>query len=210
MTPTPKLSTFSWKPAGFFVAAVKALNVWGLNDTETVKVLAACPGVPILSYQNLNVFVPQLTQLPLRRLTAPTRVSAYCINSTIAPAWLPTLTHLDIGFSNPQGVPLAAMLRRLPRLTNLALALTSSVEPSFTAEICASCPVLRVLVLFTTRAEDGEYQKQYAFDSRIVLVNAASDDDEDWNASLLGLPDFWTRAESVVDGRRGQATIQSI
>ncbi|KAJ7750312.1 hypothetical protein B0H16DRAFT_1550260 [Mycena metata] len=83
------LKLLDLKPAGFFAAAVKALNIWGLDDTQTIKVLTTCSGVQILSYENYsNDFVPraQITQLTLRRLSTLTRVFASSMTSPIAPA----------------------------------------------------------------------------------------------------------------------------
>ncbi|KAJ7044920.1 hypothetical protein C8F04DRAFT_1067011 [Mycena alexandri] len=208
------LNAIDSKPVGFFATAVKMLDLhYVTTDTIIARILAACGGVRTLAFWSRVGKAPPLDRLPLRRLTMPLELVSMSIHATTEPIWLSSLTHLDIGFASPKlpDMALTDILRRLPHLTHLALDL-SAADPVCAASICTDCPCLRILVIFTSQFEDAAcYQDAYSFDPRIVTVKQPSDlkNAKDWEAARLGLPDFWTRAENVVNGRRARAAAQS-
>ncbi|KAJ7150245.1 hypothetical protein C8R46DRAFT_499882 [Mycena filopes] len=216
------------KPADFFATAVKLLNVsYTTEASQAASFLALCPQVQVLVFHPrthlaTTVPPPHLDRLPLRRLCIPREVFATIMRSPNSePTWLSTLTHLDIGFivsglSSAVTVQLVDSLRlsRLPRLTHVALWI-SAANPVLAGAICTSCPSLRVLAM----CQDGaapridyypdftEDQAAYVFDLRIVVVGLTDlEDSGRWDAARLGRPDFWTRAEGVVDRRRARAS----
>ncbi|KAJ7150287.1 hypothetical protein C8R46DRAFT_1124513 [Mycena filopes] len=197
------LNLMELKPAGFFATTVEALRI--PYFTEMDRVLAACSGLALMVGFPLPR-VPQVNSLSLRRLCVDT-AEILDNNSTVQPTWCSTLTHLDLGFVHVEfNLQSAEMLGRLPCLTNVALNAVWTDRPLVDA-VCASCPNLRVLVIFTMDEEhDAE---EYRDVSRVVLCNATTFD-EDWDAGLFsGLPDFWIRAENVVAGRQARTQAQS-
>ncbi|KAJ7750273.1 hypothetical protein B0H16DRAFT_1550140 [Mycena metata] len=201
------LKLVDMKPAGFFATFVKALTIYNdstNSETPASAILAVCTGVQLLKcwLWEVSILPAHLDQLLLRRLSMPLNLVVKSINTT-EPAWLLTLTHLDVAVDvheeDPDASSLADILRRLPRLTNLALHFWAD-RLHHAAATCTSFPRLRVLVIFTQIEDLAEHG---ALDPRIVLVPyTAAEHAETVQAARWGLPDFWTRAESIVDERR--------
>ncbi|KAJ7750271.1 hypothetical protein B0H16DRAFT_857947 [Mycena metata] len=200
------------KAVGFFASTVKALSLHLVtSDAKVIRILAACTGVQALAIWcpfTLVLPPPLLNQLPLRRVSMIRLilVTTTVLHATLKPLWLSTLTHLDLSFVPSQDdIPLADMLRQLPHLTNIAQDILTA-QSSVVAAACASYPNLRVFVIF---GNDLEKSPRYSFDLRVVVVAPTFAHSQEWDAALLGLPDFWTRAESVVDERKARAVVQS-
>ncbi|KAJ7044930.1 hypothetical protein C8F04DRAFT_1067049 [Mycena alexandri] len=197
------LTLVDLKPAGFFATVVKVLSVRNVNDSQTVRVLAACPGIQVLVlwlFASSRLPLSALDLFPLRRLATLLEFIANILTTTIQPNWVSTLTHLDLHYrpTIDASLNLTGILRQFPRLSNFAL-LFFWAEVSVLAAICADFPGLRVFVITTPRAKFGEYS---FLDPRIVLVEYTSmEGGKRWEVAPLGLPDIWTHAESVVDER---------
>ncbi|KAJ7757529.1 hypothetical protein B0H16DRAFT_1536953, partial [Mycena metata] len=181
------LSLIEAKPPGFFATAVKSLLIAPLlSDDQTAGILTACCGIESLAlwgtiyWGQIPDFPHLANQLPLRRLSHRLRPP---------PAWLSSLTHLDIAFSKPlmfgaDGLRrIVDTLQHLHRLTHLAL--HYFLHPSIVSAT-TNFPGLQVLVIiFDWPAPiPASLGKRYSFDDRIVVVQrVSSSSSADWEAA---------------------------
>ncbi|KAJ7837381.1 hypothetical protein B0H14DRAFT_2791597, partial [Mycena olivaceomarginata] len=167
------------KPPGFFATVVKSLvmlmllRVWGCHIS-----------VPDLS---------PVSNYPLRRLSVLPPFSTWpfseCLTTMLVtaptpPRCLRTLTHLDYNAFKVTPSDLKDLLRRLPRLTHIAL--RSLPSPLHIEAVRATCVNLQVLMVPRPAGYLGPALADAFSDMRVARIGAA------------GLPDMWTRAEGIV------------
>ncbi|KAJ7242583.1 hypothetical protein B0H12DRAFT_1236715 [Mycena haematopus] len=199
------------KPPGFFGPVVKTLFLADLRASSYARILSTCTGIRSLAwwiYKDIPALVlPPASQLPLRRLALGFQNVAHIIALPTPPAWLATLTHLDLSFMSDIEASDLEQLDRLPRLTHLAL---YAVQPSTAhAKVAfANCPNLQLLVMF---GNDMPTATETDFDnSRVVVAPFPPNPIKDWEAAHFGLPDMWTRAEAVLEKRKRLTALQQL
>ncbi|KAF7337728.1 hypothetical protein MSAN_02246400 [Mycena sanguinolenta] len=198
------------KPPGFFGTVVKTLFLADLRASSYARILSACTGVQSLAwwiYKDIPALaLPLLGQLPLRRLSLGFQNVIDIIAAPIPPAWLTSLTHLDLSFMSDIEASDLEKLHRLPHLTHTAL---FAMRPSSAhAKIAfASCPDLQLLVIFGNDVP-AAITESSPDNSRVVVAPFPPNPIKDWEAAHFGLPDMWSRAEGVLAERKRQAALQ--
>ncbi|KAF7337627.1 hypothetical protein MSAN_02236000 [Mycena sanguinolenta] len=207
------LNFWSWSsqnlPA-FFATVVKTLllsdtflSPFPIEYAQASDVLAACGGVQSLQWWTAEelptVALSSISQLPLQRLSLNLYDVARMIASPVPPAWLTSLTHLDVSVSiliMSLEVSYLEQLRHLPRLTHVAL---GPLE-SGTELLCATCPSLQILVILILPGTTLDNAN--LFDPRVIVTEFPADSKKEWEARHFGLPNIWTYAEGVVAERK--------
>ncbi|KAJ7157146.1 hypothetical protein C8R46DRAFT_420985 [Mycena filopes] len=198
------------KPPDFFTRAVKVLVlVFVGSETRTARILAACRGVESLAFwSGSDDHHVAVGQLPLRRLSLRFNELASIFGGHMRPSWHPSLTHLDLAFSEPHrdASYLRAILGQLPTLTHVAL----TWMPSHGAHVRAvieSCLALEVLlIVLDDSILPRDDLRLESFDHRMVVISQPdSSVVSDWVGPYLSLDDPWSSAERVVAERLKKA-----
>ncbi|KAF7337694.1 hypothetical protein MSAN_02242900 [Mycena sanguinolenta] len=206
------------KPPGFFATVVKTLLLFDPASLTPspfpgARVLSICGRVLSLAWwsgEMTPLALSSASQFPLRRLSTHIENLANIIALPAPLSWLSAITHLTLilGVFRGSRAPELKILEHLPCLTHVAL-LVFKADPSHADIVCDSCPNLQVLVMTTVGHSVHLALANQFRDSRvIVVVPFPFNPPEDWEAAHFGLPDMWTRAQSVLEERTRSATLR--
>jgi hypothetical protein len=196
------------KPPGFFATVVKSL-VMLMVTSQAARILSVCAEVQLLRVWGCHISVPDLSPVsnyPLRRLSVLPPFSTWpfseCLTTMLVtaptpPRCLRTLTHLDYNAFEVTPSDLKDLLRRLPRLTHIAL--RGLLSPLHIEAVRATCVNLQVLMVPRPAGYLGPALADAFSDMRVVMIPEDFGTGSDWAA---GLPDMWTRAEGIVAERK--------
>ncbi|KAF9010230.1 hypothetical protein BDQ17DRAFT_1009664 [Cyathus striatus] len=208
------LRTMDSKPSEFFATHVKQLCLAvSVNPEDAARILAVCTGVIGLAfwvdYLAAASDVPLsalITSLSLRRLSIEfTHYLDLCeISKPSSVNWRVKLTHLHVIFWADEEPAFIPHLECLSCLTHFSLRLRyrQLTEGSISA-ILASCKSLRILAILLDELD--LMQDLAKFEDKRVVFMPYPDAVQDWEASLRGLPDIWSRAEEMVRGHEGSS-----
>lgn len=190
------------KSPGFFRTVKTLCLAYSVTAAQACDILSACTKVEFLAcwvdcedHPELPLLV---SRLPLRRLSVEFKHF-----SKILPVWSTVLTHLNlVVWETPLPPGGLSRLSQLPGLTHVAFSFgTPGLDPAVICETCASLQVLVILHESLFSPED----RDYLFDSRIVVQDEPENLLRDWEACYFGHPDLWSHAEDVIEQRKAAA-----